>query len=203
MATELETRTTSTTTTGRRIFSGLNSTETVQYRRPNFSGIQFDNIQEVDVQTNYDTTVEQITVDTPKKMDMLTVDKVIEQRPQTPLKVHLNARGRIVVSVLAICICALVAFMIGNIITINNLNNAIIVKQQYVAEQQQIVNDLQEEYNSLEENVMQNATNNGYITIDSSNVSYLNDISIIEKAKPNIDDNWFDNLCTWLSNLFN
>ena len=204
MATELETRTRSTTTTGRRIFTGLNSDQTrTEYRRPNFSSIQFDDVQTVNSQTSYDTAIEEIQIDTPRKMDMLTVDKTIEQRPQTPLKVKLNMRGRIIVSVLAICICALVAFMIGNLVTINNLNGVIAQKQQIVMTQQESVNGLRETYEGLNQNVEQNATESGFVQIDGEQVSEINGVSPLEKPSADIEGNWFDSFCNWLSNLFN
>ena len=203
MATELETRTRTTTTTGRRFFAGLNQEETrTEYKRPNFSSIDFDNVETVDVQTSYDTDVEEITVDTPKKMDMLTVDKTIEQRPQTPLKVRLNARGKIIVSVLSICICALVAFMIGNFITIGNLNGVIAQKQQIVMHQQETVNNLQEEYDSLGNNVEQNASDSGFAQIDNEQVTQINGVGQLEKPSADIEGNWFDSFCNWLSELF-
>ena len=91
MALDLETRTRTTTSTGRRIFSGLNQEDVrTEYRRPNFSGINFEDVQEVDVETTYQPHIERISVETPQRMDMLTVEKTIEQRPQTPLKVKLN-----------------------------------------------------------------------------------------------------------------
>lgn len=204
MATELETRTRTTTSTGRRIFTDYDSQDVrTSYRKPNFSGINFDDVETVDVQTNYDTTIEEISVDTPRKMDMLTVDKAIEQRPQTPLKVKLNARGRIIVSVLAICICALVAFMVGNIVTLNSLNGTLAEKQQIVMEQQQIVSDLQDRYDSINNSMQDNAANNGYIDIDASQVGSVDSVNELAKPEAVIEGNWFDTLCNWLSNLFN
>lgn len=204
MATEFETRTRTTTTTGRRIFTGLNEEETrTEYRRPNFSSINFDNVQLVDSETSYDTAIEEISVDTPKKMDMLTVDKTIEQRPQTPLRVRLNARGKIIVSVLAICICALVAFMVGNLVTIGNLNGVIAQKQQIVMQQQDTVNDLQQEYDNLGNNIEQDASDSGFAQIDSNQVAEMNGVNKLEKPSADIEGNWFDSLCNWLSNLFN
>lgn len=204
MATELETRTRTTTTEGRRIFTGIYQDDVrTEYRRPNFSSIQFDTVQDVNVETSYDSPVEQIEVEKTRKVDMLTVDRTIEQRPQTPLKVRLNARGKIIVSVLAICICALVAFMVGNIVTINNLNGVIAQKQEYVLEQQQVVSDLQQEYDSLENGVQENATQNGYSPIDASQVTEVSGVTQISKETAEIETNWFDRLCDWLSGLFN
>lgn len=204
MATELETRTRSTTTTGRRIFADFDQDRTqTEYRRPNFSSINFDQINDVDVETSYNTTIEEIAVDTPRKMDMLTVDTTIEQRPQTPLKVRLNARGRIIVSVLAICICALMAFMIGNFVTINNLNGVIAQKQQIVMQQQETVNDLRQEYDQLGNSIEQNASNNGFAQIENEQVTEIGGVNQLEKPTADIEGNWFDSLCNWLSNLFN
>lgn len=203
MALDFETRTRTTTDTGRRIFTGLNQDSTrTQYKRPNFSAIDFDDVDTVDVQTSYNTTVEEISVDTPRKMDMLTVDRSIEQRPQTPLRVRLNARGRIIVGVLAICICALMAFMIGNIVTINNLNGVIAQKQQIVMQQQDVVNDLQSEYDSLGENIEQNASQNGFAQIENDQVTQINGVNQLQKPSAEIEGNWFDSLCNWLSELF-
>ncbi len=205
MATELETQTrTATRTDGRRVFSGLNTQQRTEYRRPNFSSIDFDDTyQDTVVQTSYDTTVEEISVDAPKKMDMLTVEKTIEQRPQTPLKIKLHARGKIIVSVLSICICALMAFMIANFVTIGNLNGIIAQKQQVVIEQQDRVNHLQEEYDNLENSTEETAKNNGFTQIDNDQVSEIGSVSPLEKPQAEIEGNWFDNFCNWLSGIFN
>lgn len=205
MATELETRTRTTTRTdGRRVFSGLNTEQRTEYRRPNFSSIDFDDTnQDTIVQTSYDTMVEEIAVDTPKKMDMLTVEKNIEQRPQTPLKIKLHARGKIIVSVLSVCICALMAFMIANFVTIGNLNGIIAQKQQVVIEQQDRVNHLQEQYDQLENSTEETAKNNGFTQIDNEQVSEIDMVNPLEKPQAEIEGNWFDNFCNWLSGLFN
>lgn len=205
MATELETRTRSTTSVGgRRVFSGLNTEQRTEYRRPNFSSIDFDDTnQDTIVQTSYDTMVEEIAVDTPKKMDMLTVEKTIEQRPQTPLKIKLHARAKIVISVLSVCICALMAFMIANFVTIGNLNGIIAQKQQVVIEQQDRVNHLQEEYDKLESSTEETAKNNGFTQIDNEQVNEIDLVNPLEKPQANIEGNWFDNFCNWLSGIFN
>lgn len=204
MAIDYETETRTTTTTGRRIFSGLNvdRQQTTEYRRPNFSRISFDEVEAVDSETSYNSTPEQISIDSPKQMDMLTVEKTIEQRPITPVKVRLNARGKIIVSVLSICICALIAFMIGNIVTINGLNNQIAAQQQIVLNQQQQVSDLKDEYDNLNNSLEQEAQNSGYTSIDSVQVTEVGGVEIIEKPTADIQGNWFDNLCNWLSNIF-
>ena len=203
MATELETRTRTTTNTGRRIFTDFEAQDSIgSYKRPNFSGINFEGVETVDIQTNYNTTIEEIAVETPRQMDILTVDKTIEQRPQTPLKVKLNARGRIIVSVLAICICALMAFMVGNIVTLNSLNGTLAQKQQIVMEQQQAVSDLQDRYDSINNSLQDNAANNGYIEIDANQVGSVNGVTELAKPEAVIEGNWFDTLCNWLSNIF-
>lgn len=206
MATELETRTSTTRTSGRRVFSGLNTEQKTEYRKPNFSSINFDDndsYQDVAVQTSYDTTVEEISVDSPTKMDMLTIEKTIEQRPQTPLKIKLHARGKILVTVLSICICALVAFMIGNFVTIGNLNGIISQKQQVVIQQQEKVNQLQEQYDQIANSTEENAINNGFSQINNEQVNEIGSVSPLEKPQAKIEGNWFDDFCNWLSGIFN
>lgn len=204
MATELETRTRTTTSTGRRVFSGLNTDQRTEYRRPNFSSINFDQAErQVEVQTSYDTMVEEISIDTPKKVDMLTIEKTIEQRPISSQKVKLNARGKIFVTVLSVCICALMAFMIGNFVTINNLNSVVSEKQQMVMQQQEHVGQLQDDYDSKGNNVENSAKEQGYQKIESDQIEQINGVDAINKPQAQIDGNWFDDLCNWLSGLFN
>lgn len=184
----------------KRIFTGLdtsrlNSTTTTQYRRPNFSEIDFEQVS---------TTVDTITPSEKLEIqkDKLSVSEQILNKPQTPTKVRLNARGKIILSVAVICICALMAFMIGNIVTICGLNNSISAKQQIVAGQQQIVSELNSQSNDIMQGIEQSATDNGYSQIDSSNVVQTENISNYSKPKANIEGNWFDSLCEFLSNLF-
>lgn len=199
---ETETKTQTTTNTGRRIFAGLNSDTATEYKRPSFSSIDFEDV-EIDRQTSYQTTDAPITIEKPKTMDMLTIEKQIEQRPQTPIKIKLNARGKIIISVLAICICALVAFMIGNIVTISQLNETIRQKEEYVYSQQQQVDELQANYDQISNEMYDNALSNGYQTIESDQIISVDEVLKIEKDNAEIDGNWFDNLCNFLSNFFN
>lgn len=203
MATDLEQRTTTEQQTRRGFFSSMNiSGEDTQYCRPNFSAIDFEDASNISSEKHYDSRVETITVDNPRKLDMLTIDKAIEQHPQAPIKVTLNARGRIIVSVIAICICALMAFMIGNAVAIGNLNYQINQQQEIVYQQQETVNGLQQEYDALTNGAQQAAIDSGY-TQTIENAYSVDEVLELNRAETEIPGNWFDNLCNFLSNLFN
>lgn len=189
--------------TTKRIFANFDTTtedtKYDTYKKPNFSGLDFEQVT-VDGEKHYQADIEQISIDSPRKMDMLTIDKKIEQHPEAPVKVHLNARGKILVSVIAICICALMAFMIGNAITISRLNTTIAQKQSMIASQQQTVNTLQEEYDYILSQGGETAAANGY-TANESGVS-VDIIEEIGRSSASIESNWFEDLCNFLSNLF-
>ena len=93
--------------------------------------------------------------------------------------------------------------MIGNFVTINNLNGVIAQKQQIVMQQQETVNDLRQEYDQLGNSIEQNATNNGFAQIENEQVTEIGGVNQLEKPTADIEGNWFDSLCNWLSNLFN
>ena len=198
MATEKQTQ----TTTSKRIFAGLDSTSVdTQYKKPNFSRLDFEDTK-VDVQKHYETDIQKVSIENPKSMDMLTIDEQIGQKPETPVKVRLNARGKIIVSVIAICICALMAFMIGNIVTINSLSQTVSQKTQLVNTQQQTVNTLQQQYDYTVSQTQDVAGEYGYIASEQTPV-YIEEIADISRDSAVVESNWFDDLCNFLANLFN
>ncbi len=184
----------------KRIFTGLNTSRlnqstTTEYRRPNFSDIDFEPI-------NFSETITSENPVTVQK-NTVSVSEEIISRPSTRARARLNARGKIILSVAIICICALMAFMIGNAVTISGLNGSIAQKQQLVAQQQQVVSDLYNQSQKLDEDLYDNAINNGYGEIDAQDVVQTGNISKIDKPKAEIESNWFDNLCNWFAGLFN
>jgi len=200
MATETQERIT-TTTARRGIFSQSQTAADTQYHRPIFSNLDFEDTSTISVQKHYQSDVETIRVEGQRKVDMLTVDKAIEQHPETPVKVHLNAHGKILISVVAICICALIAFMIGNAVTLGSLSASVSVKQQVVYEQQQTVNSLKQQYQSLEDNVLERAAEAGYT--QSAGGTAMQAVQEVAKPTAEVETNWFDALCNFLANLFN
>ena len=201
MATELEQRTSQETETRRGIFSRISDAPDTEYRRPIFSNLSFEDTSTINVQKHYTGQTEELAVDSARKVDMLTIDKRIEQHPQAPVKVHLNAHGRILISVIAICICALVAFMIGNAVTIGNLSSQVSAKSQVVYEQQLAVNDLQNQYDVISEGV-ESAARDAGLTGDLSGATELSAVEDLVRPSAQIETNWFDNLCNFLSHLF-
>lgn len=197
MVTQLEKQ--ETKQESKRIFTGLDTSRlntTTEYRRPNFSEIDFETVS-----APIDTITPSQTIKEEQK-DQLIVSEQILNKPAAPTKVKLNARGKIILSVAVICICALMAFMIGNIVTICSLNNTISAKQQVVASQQQIVSELKGQSDNIMQGIEQNATNNGFSQIDSASVVQTDSITPVSKPSANIEGNWFDSLCEFLSNLF-
>lgn len=201
MATEVEEKITQTTDTKRGIFSRMSQGQDTEYRRPIFSNLSFEDTSSLNAQKHYTSQTEQIVVDSERRVDMLTIDKQIEQHPETPVKVHLNAHGRILISVIAICICALVAFMIGNAVTIGSLSSAVSAKSQVVYEQQLAVNDLQYQYDEITAGLEETARDSGF-TGDLSNATELDSGKTYVRQGANIESNWFDALCNFLSGIF-
>lgn len=203
MVTELETKTkTQSTHESRRIFSGLESSASADYKRPSFSTIDFD-VPSITNKTEYDLQARDIEVAEQKQTDMLVVEKAIEQKPEKSLKIKLNSRGKIIVTVLAICICALLTFMIANIVTISSLNGTISAKQNYISSQQSEVDKLRQEYDEILNNLETTAGESGYQQIDPSQIVEYNGSEIINKPTTNIESNWFDKLCNFFAQLFN
>jgi len=201
MATELEQRTTQITETKRGIFSRMSDAPDTEYRKPIFRNLSFEDTSTINVQKHYTSQTEQISVDSARKVDMLTIDKQIEQHTETPVKVHLNAHGRILISVIAICICALVAFMIGNAVTIGSLSSQVSAKSQVVYEQQLAVNDLQNQYEVITEGI-ESAARDAGLTGDLSGATELVPVEDLVRPTAQIETNWFDNLCNFLSHIF-
>lgn len=204
MALQVDQKTTVETSTNKRIFASFDTTTEdtkydASYKKPNFSGLDFEQVT-VNGEKHYTSDIEQISIDNPRKMDVLTIDKKIEQHPERPIKVRLNARGKIIVSVLAICICALMAFMIGNAVTISALNTTLAQKQAMVASQQAEVDALQEQYDYIVSQGQETAAANGYSS--SASGQEIDSIEELGRTTSQIETNWFDDLCNFLSNLF-
>lgn len=199
MATEVQQ--TQTTETKRGIFSRTSEAQDTEYKRPIFSNLSFEDTSTVSVQKHYVSETERLSVESSRKVDMLTIDKAIEQHPEAPVKVRLNAHGRILISVIAICICALVAFMIGNAVTISSLSASVNAKTQVVAEQQALVNSLQEEYDIVSGQTLEKAHEMGLVN-GLEGATEINSVPEITRPTAQIETNWFDDLCNFFSRLF-
>ncbi len=201
MATELETRTDTKTQTQRSIFTGINGQfGSSEYKRPAFKEIDFDDVTEFTAPTI--TTIEQQR--TEKVMPQIQTTAAVQTQTQSRenVRAKLNARGKIILSVVAIVLCSLMAFAIGNAVTLSSLGGAISQKQQLVATQQQAVSQLEQEYQLLNSGVVDAAEELGYTQATEDQIIYLNSVETISRPTAQIETNWFDSLCKFFSNLF-
>lgn len=197
MATELQTKT--ETKQERSIFTGsFNFSERTEYKRPAFKEINFDDVADY---------TEPTTVQTMEKQQMPQIQqrKVAEVQAdqQADKRVKLNAHGKIIIAVVAVVICALMAFAIGNAVMLSSLGSTVAQKQQYVAAQQQTVEGLQQQYASINNSIQNTAAEKfGYTDASNANVVKLQEVETISRPTAQIETNWFDSLCNFFAGLF-
>ena len=198
MATELQTKT--ETKQERSIFTGsFNFSERTEYKRPAFKEINFDDVADY----TQPTTVATIEKQQLPQIQQRPVAEV-KQQEQQDKKVKLNAHGKIIIAVVAVVVCALMAFAIGNAVMLSSLGSSVAAKQQYVATQQQTVADLEQQFNDLNNNIKNEASDKfGYSDASDANVIELERVDTIYRAPAQIETNWFDKLCNFFSGLFN
>ena len=132
-----------------------------------------------------------------KRMYVQTLDR----KEESHKVFRLNARGKIAIAVFSIVFVVLVAFAIYNGIALSSLSTEVALKNQAVASQTVVINDLTREYNDLTVDVS-DGISMGYRQPVSSD--YV-EIVVSKRAAKNttqIESNWFDRLCEFLSNLF-
>lgn len=118
------------------------------------------------------------------------------------VKIRLNARGKIIVSVFSVVAVLLMAFSIYNAVIIGRLNASLTSKQTELKKLEYQVDDAEIAYNSIisEDNILASLPNS-YTEAGESVVIELGERPIINQAPE--ETNWFDKVCKFFSDLFN
>ena len=114
---------------------------------------------------------------------------------------RLNARGKIAICVFSIIFAALIAFAIYNSVIISQLNTSVALKNQAVAGQTAVINDLTAEYNELAVGV-EEGVSMGYRPATDADFVEVVASPRATKTTSQIESNWFDRLCEFFSKLF-
>jgi len=211
-------------------FGGYRSMTSTPVQETDFVPFQFSGEQTTLVPTTEFETEKQYTVDSSevaqvqetRKMDMPTLEKVdyerpeivassrpqivAASRPQIVAKAKLNARGKIAVAVYSIIFAILAVFCIVKAVQINGLEDQIAVKTQAVAMQEQVINQLQTQYNELGEEInvanRVNGLDDNFVNVNSSNTIYVDGFVKQERVKESAPTNWFEEFCQALAQLF-
>ena len=175
--------------------------------------------------SSYQTpTVEQEEETTPSyevereyNIDKLPEDEVIiptfmpllkteaQEKSEENVKIKLNARGKIIVSAFAVIVGILIAFMVYNAVIISNLTKNVNSLTEKQSLQTKSITALQSDYSEI--------SNYEYLEMEAGDLGFsysneTNDIAVNLPPRPEISEapkstNWFNNLCEFLSELFN
>jgi len=161
---------------------------------------------EFEVQKNYNfsrhedvtTDEEQVTMAMP---NVIRKEKV--QEIQSESKVKLRARAKIAITVYSIILLSLIAFAIYNAVAINQMQAIVAAKNQTYITESIVINDLLEEYNSLgSSDRILSEVEGEFIEPTESNIIRVSRGSMEEREETQIESNWFEELCQFLSGLF-
>lgn len=160
-----------------------------------------------EVQKNYsfdtdETIVQSETARTMAMPDVIRKTRVIET-PHTENKIKIRARGKIAITVYSIIVVALIAFAIYNAVAIKNLQAGVAYKNQAYIEQTIDINALIAEYNRLgsEERIIED-TNGIFIEPTESDIVRVAKTQMETRKTREVESNWFEELCQFLSGLF-
>ncbi len=166
---------------------------------------------EIEKQYNLDSNELREFGEKAREMSFLTLDKTQDVSSEKVLaeksisRPKLNARGKIIVSVYSIIVAIIIAFCIYNAVSISSLSSSVNAKQQIVASQTQVINELQREYNRLgdEENILaSDVVDQNYKVPTSDDIVYVDDVEIGQRPEEQSHSNWFENFCRKLKDLF-
>lgn len=122
------------------------------------------------------------------------------------LSLKINLKGKLIIFVASVALVLLTFFAIFNAVTIHKLNASISATNEEIFITEQVLNEKIKTYNALtdEATLQGKADQLGFDEIQSENSHVLS----VKKVNTNSSedaknqDNWFDNLCDWVANLF-
>lgn len=131
------------------------------------------------------------------------IEIVANQRRVTSSKAKLNARGKIAITVYSIVVAIIVALCVYNSIAINGLSSEIASKAQIVATQTEVINQLQDTYDSLgEDETILSKVEGEFKVPTADDVVYIDDFVMLERPTYKEETNWFEEFCKKLRKLF-
>ncbi len=126
------------------------------------------------------------------------------EKPQATSKIKLRARGKIAITVYSIILVALITFAIYNAVAIGSISGQIATQNQTYISALADINALQSEYNELgmDETIMDKAYGNGFILSTENDIVRVSREEMESRESTDVESNWFEDLCEFLSNLF-
>jgi len=162
---------------------------------------------EYEVQQNYmfesDSSIKrEESVRTMAMPDVIKKQKTVESiEPQS--KVKIRARAKIAIAVYSIILLSLISFAIYNAVAINNMQAEVAAKNQLYISQSVVINDLLNTYNELgSEDRIINETQGEFFEPTENDIVRVSKSSMETRQDVEVESNWFEELCSFLSGLF-
>ena len=167
-----------------------------------------DDTPEYEVEKNYlySSDNDVVREENVRKMAMPDVyrkAKVVEEIiPEQRVKIR--ARGKIAIAVYSIIILSLIAFAIYNAVAINQMQALVATKNQTYITQSEVINDLMREYNNLgSDETIRDKVAGEFIVPSENDIVRVSKSSMETRRETVVESNWFEELCSFLSGLFN
>lgn len=205
MATTYETRTRTDRYGGYSSFRTQVAEDEEEYRP---SSIFDDNeTPEFEVQKNYSMTSDNDVIQEENKTTMAMPSVIKKERVKDEIssqsKLKIRARGKIAITVYSIILLTLIAFAIYNAVAINQMQALVTSKNQLYIAESVVINELIQEYNNLgsDERIMDEVEGE-FIEPTENHIVRVSLGSMEERSETVVESNWFEELCSFLSNLF-
>lgn len=129
--------------------------------------------------------------------------EAVNAEQKTYLNARLSPRLKIAMTVVSLVFVLLFAFVIYNAIAIGNVNSQIASAQTQVRNEQRVINELEAEYNSLgSADTIRENVGSSFKVATSDDIVYQEAPIIDQPVEFNAPDNWFNQVCEFLSRLF-
>lgn len=112
---------------------------------------------------------------------------------------RLTQKGKIALVAYTAVVLAMILVIALTAVAVNaSLGNITAIQ----AEINKTVEEINSIYLDVEENADAYAAELGLVSTENASTAYYNPLSTREEITYNISENWFDNLCEWVSNIF-
>ena len=156
---------------------------------------------EYEVQQNYmfesDSSIKrEESVRTMAMPDVIKKQKTVES-------IEPQSRAKIAIAVYSIILLSLISFAIYNAVAINNMQAEVAAKNQLYISQSVVINDLLNTYNELgSEDRIINETQGEFFEPTENDIVRVSKSSMETRQDVEVESNWFEELCSFLSGLF-
>ena len=209
MATTYETRTQTRTDRygGYSSYSPRYEEETTNYEPQSFVEYEDNDDTAFEVQKNYSFGVDEDIVQEEQTRSMAMPEVIRSKRaiasPVNESKIKIRARGKIAIAVYSIILATLIAFAIYNAVAISNLQGTVAAKNQTYISQSLDINTLLDEYNRLGSDDRILADLDGtFVEPNQGDIVRVSKKLMEKRDKTEVETNWFEELCEFLSGLF-